>query len=224
MLLLAASHIETCFFLPSRSLQHFISHVVRCHLNAEYVSSVWSCCQYSSIGASAVGQAYCSPCRWGVGHKDGFILNVSFQQRARVISVTLLSALAPGGIRLFPDCLAVHFNFTLKTFCLVHNNNIHWCVVIFFQYFLLLWDGCQFCNTFALMFLKDHAVLCQLTGKESFWPPHEKKNALSHRLVVFHLIRAYKWTLGGKNCGSWHVINQLEMYLFTWSCAPQRHI
>lgn len=49
-------------------------------------------------------------------HKDGFIRNVSFQQRVRVISVTPLSALAPGGIGLFPDCLAVHFHFTLKFF------------------------------------------------------------------------------------------------------------
>lgn len=36
------------------------------------------------------------------GHKDGFIINVSLQQRFRAVSVTLLSALNLMGLSYFP--------------------------------------------------------------------------------------------------------------------------
>lgn len=114
-------------------------------------------------------------------HKDGFIRNVSFLQRVRVISVTLLSTLAPGGIRLFPDCLAEHFNFALTIFWSVHNNNINSCVVIyFFKIFspFIWWISAL--QHFILNVFKESCCV------KSQW---KKKNASSHRLVVFRLIK-----------------------------------
>lgn len=58
----------------------------------------------AALGSSAVGQAYCARGMGkGRGHKDGFIINVSLQQRVHVVSITLLSALATDGIKIFSD-------------------------------------------------------------------------------------------------------------------------
>lgn len=112
-----SSHIQTCCFGPAGLQTLHFWCFSRYHLNAEYVSRgggasycgcsssfysllrgplrlwcVWSCRQYSSIGASAVGQAYCSPCRRGVGDTKMESLEMSVSSNA---SVSFLSRCCP---------------------------------------------------------------------------------------------------------------------------------